>query len=416
LNESYTHLTTAGSESLTVTQRLMFLFISSLLITLAVQIQASLVVFTPPILAPVAEADVGINAAAVGLVTALIYLTSVPSAFFSGIVIEKLGAIRVSQLCVLCASIGVSLMATGNVVAIVFGALIVGLGYGAVTPSSSTVLADRAPEHLRSLIFSIKQSGVPIGGAIAGALVPLMIHLYGWKIAALAIGVIGLIVIVIAQPIRARLDQGMRAGSDGVEKISLIHPLKLVMSHSKLRELAISSFAFSGVQMSLGSYLVVMLIERAQLSVSVAGSALSIAMIAGIGGRLFWGVLADYGFSARTVLGFLGLLMGISAFSVGLIDEGLSIVFVYIFAFIFGASAIGWNGVYLAEVARIAPKGQAGTATGASLAMTYSGVVIFPSIFWMIHHFTSSYVVGFLTLGLIALWRGFLFFRKMSMD
>jgi len=157
------------------------------------------------------------------------------------------------------------------------------------------------------------------------------------------------------------------------------------------------------------------LIERAQLSVSVAGSALSIAMIAGIGGRLFWGVLADYGFSARTVLGFLGLLMGISAFSVGLIDDGLSIVFIYIFAFIFGASAIGWNGVYLAEVARIAPKGQAGTATGASLAMTYSGVVIFPSIFWMIHHFTSSYVMGFLVLGLIALWRGCLFFRKKSM-
>jgi len=108
--------------------------------------------------------------------------------------------------------------------------------------------------------------------------------------------------------------------------------------------------------------------------------------------------------------------MGISAFSVGLIDESLSMLFVYIFAFIFGASAIGWNGVYLAEVARIAPKGQAGTATGASLAMTYSGVVIFPSIFWMIHYFTSSYVAGFLVLGLIALWRGSLFFRKVSMN
>lgn len=51
------------------------MFIASLLVTLAVQIQASLVVFTPPILAPIAQGDVGVNAASVGLVIALIYLS-----------------------------------------------------------------------------------------------------------------------------------------------------------------------------------------------------------------------------------------------------------------------------------------------------------------------------------------------------
>jgi len=63
-------------------------FIAVLIITLAVQVQASLVVFTPPILAPVAQHDVGVSAAAVGLVMALIYVSSVPSALFSGKVIE----------------------------------------------------------------------------------------------------------------------------------------------------------------------------------------------------------------------------------------------------------------------------------------------------------------------------------------
>ena len=105
----------------------MSLFIASLLVTLAVQIQASLVVFTPPILAPVAQVDVGVSAASVGLVTALIYLSSVPSALFSGVLISRLGAIRVSQLCVLFASLGIALMATGDVLIIALGALVVGL-------------------------------------------------------------------------------------------------------------------------------------------------------------------------------------------------------------------------------------------------------------------------------------------------
>ena len=388
------------------------MFIASLLVTLAVQIQASLVVFTPPILAPVAQVDVGVSAASVWLIIALIDLSSVPSALLSGLLISRLGAIRVSQLCVLCASFGVVLMSTGDVFIIVLGALVVGLGYGAVTPSSSTVLADQAPTNMRSLIFSIKQTGVPIGGAIAGALVPYLMYSFGWKEAAIIVGLIGVAVIFFAQFIQKKVDRISLNAPTEMQSLSLLEPLRLVFSNGKLRELAISSFVFSGMQMSLGSYLVVMLTERAQLTVSVAGSALSIAMIAGAIARLFWGVLADYGFSPRSVLGFLGLLMGISAAAMCLVHPTFSVMLIYIFSFFFGASAVGWNGVYIAEVARIASPGRAGAATGASLAMTYSGVVLLPTLFWLIHVLTESYTLGFLVLGTFAVWRGLLFYKK----
>jgi len=388
------------------------MFIASLLVTLAVQIQASLVVFTPPILAPVAQGDVGLNAASVGLIIALIYLSSVPSALFSGILISRLGAIRVSQLCVLCASLGIVLMSTGDVFLIVLGALVVGLGYGAVTPSSSTVLADQAPMNMRSLVFSIKQTGVPIGGALAGALVPFLMYYFGWKETAIIIGLTGVFVILFAQAIQKTVDrQSLNAPSE-MQSFRLLEPLRLVFSHRGLRELALSSFAFSGMQMSLGSYLVVMLTEQAQLTVSMAGSALSIAMIAGAIARLFWALLADYGFSPRSVLGFLGLLMGVSAGAICLVHPTYPIILIYVFSFFFGASAVGWNGIYIAEVARIAPPGWAGAATGASLAMTYSGVVLLPTFFWLIHLLTESYVWGFLALGTFTIWRGLLFFNK----
>ncbi len=386
-------------------------FIAVLIITLAVQVQASLVVFTPPILAPVAQHDVGVSAAAVGLVMALIYVSSVPAALVSGKVIGRLGAIRVSQLCILFSSAGMALMAIPNPWVIAAGALIIGIGYGAVTPASSTVLADKAPLGMRSLIFSIKQTGVPIGGAIAGALVPFLIISIGWQYAAISIALIGVAVIAAAQPIQRGIDssQPHRQVASGT---GLLEPLRMVFSHARLRELAISSFAFSGMQMCLGSYLVVLLIERAALTVAVAGGALSVAMIAGIFGRLFWGVLADYGLSARSVLGLLGLLMATGAMLMTLIDNTWTLGFIYLVCFLFGASAVGWNGVYLAEVAHIAPPGRAGSATGASLAMTYSGVVILPSLFWLVHALTDSYAPGFMLVGLLALWRGVVFLRN----
>ena len=388
------------------------LFVASLLVTLAVQIQASLIVFTPPILAPDAQQDIGVSAAAVGLVTALIYLASVPSALISGLLVSRIGAIRVSQLCVLFASTGIILISTGDPLIIVIGALVVGIGYGAVTPSSSTVLADQAPENVRSLIFSIKQSGVPIGGAIAGTLVPFLIYRFGWREAAIITGFIGFFVIVLAQLIQKKIDRPTLRSPELAQSLSLIKPIKFVFADRKLRELAVSSFAFSGMQMSLGSYLVVMLTEQAQLTVAVAGYALSVAMIAGVIGRLFWGGLADYGISPRRVLGFLGFLMGLSASAICFVNSEFSITLVYVLAFFFGASAVGWNGVYIAEVARIAPTGQTGMATGGSLAMTYSGVVLLPTSFWLIYLITNSYIWGFLALGLLTFWRGLLFFKK----
>jgi MFS family permease len=386
-------------------------FLLPLIITLAVQVQVSLIVFTPPILAPVAQADVGVSAAAVGLVTALIYVSSVPAALLSGKVIARLGAIRVSQLCIVFASTGMAVMAIGNPWVIALGALIVGVGYGAVTPASSTVLADKVPGGMRSLIFSIKQTGVPIGGAIAGALVPFLILSIGWHHAAIAVALMGLVVIVAAQPIQRRVD-AQQSQFSAARGTGLLEPLRLVFSHRSLRELAISSFAFSGMQMCLGSYLVVVLTERALLSVAVAGGALSVAMVAGIFGRLFWGVLADFGFSARSVLGLLGVMMAICAGLIAYIDNTWSMSLIYLLAFVFGASAIGWNGVYLAEVARIAPPGQAGSATGASLAMTYSGVVLLPSVFWLVHAVTDSYAPGFMLVAVLTLWRGVVFFRR----
>ena len=48
---------------------------------------------------------------------------------------------------------------------------------------------------------------------------------------------------------------------------------------------------------------------------------------------------------------------------------------------LFGATASGWNGVFLAEIIREAEPGQIASVTGGSLVFTYLGVLAGPLLF-----------------------------------
>ena len=66
---------------------------------------------------------------------------------------------------------------------------------------------------------------------------------------------------------------------------------------------------------------------------------------------------------------------------------------------LFGATAIGWNGVYLAEVARLSPAGQAGVLTGGTLFFTYFGVVAGPPAFAALVGASGSFALGYAAIG-----------------
>ncbi len=70
----------------------------------------------------------------------------------------------------------------------------------------------------------------------------------------------------------------------------------------------------------------------------------------------------------------MALLMGLAAVATAAFSPRWPTAGITLVCAAFGATAIGWNGVFLAEVARLAPKGNAGDATGGSLAVTFAGV------------------------------------------
>src|SRR5690625_5856014 len=102
----------------------------ALIITLGIQIVASLALMTAPVLAPEAAGSLNISATKVGVFISLAYVTAMLSSLFSGDFIARYGAIRVSQLCLILFAIWVGLLVQGSAVAVVLWALLIVGGYG----------------------------------------------------------------------------------------------------------------------------------------------------------------------------------------------------------------------------------------------------------------------------------------------
>lgn len=384
-------------------------------VTLAIQAMVSMAVLTLPVMAPAVAQALGASAAYTGVYVAIVYAGAMLSSLAGGAAVARWGAIRVSQGGLVLCAVGLALCAVPSLAAMALGAFLIGLGYGPITPASSHLLARTTPAHRMSLVFSVKQTGVPLGGVLAGAIVPGAAVALGWQGALWLAAAANLACALAAQPLRAGLD-GDRDPRGPLVLGSLARPIRVVLSRPALRMLAGCSFVFSMVQLSLTTYLVTYLHTTLAYTLVAAGLALSVAQVGGMAGRVLWGWVADRWTGARPLLAGLAGLMAASALATAALPSGTPQWLVLAVLVVFGASAVGWNGVYLAEVARQAPPGLASVATGGTLAITFFGVVLGPPVFGAMVGLFGTYRASYALLAVPALLCGLALLRAGKAD
>ena len=371
-----------------------------------------------PSAAPQVGQALGLAADLVLYHTALFYAVSgIFQASVGGLII-RWGAIRASQISLVTLGAGLLLSMVGEVWAFTVSAIIMGFGTSFSTPASSHLLAHHSPKKFAPLIFSIKQTGVPVGGLIAVVMVQVLVdddNVATWPDAFLATGLICLALMVILQPMRRQFDANRQPGypvrfSDGIRNI------RTASGDPNLRNLCMGMFAFVGLQGLFNSIFATF----AQLDLGMdKRTALDILVVVNITAalsRILWGWIGSSLAPSRIVLSALAFLMGIATIALGASTAEVPVWLIATAALAFGASALSWHGLLLSEVARMAPPGQVGPITGGVLFFGALGMLSYPFMAKQLLNLGIGYDLIFYIASIPALFMGFkLLWVKKSM-
>jgi MFS family permease len=332
-----------------------------------------------PVLGPAIATALGLSPAFVGAWSAAVWAAALVGTLIAPALLARHDAWLLARCCLLLCAAGVACVAIENPIGLVLGALLLGLGQGLEGPTASHLLACHVPLPRRAWWFSVKQSGVQVGAMAASLMLPAMALALGWRWAALSAAATTLLFVWAMRVPAKRLEVPRAARAAG----GLLAVLVALRHAPALRALAFAAAAFGAVQVTLNGFLVTWAVTEQAVSLVQAGAWLGAAQAGGFIGRPLWGWVAGRLGHVQPVLLGLGLVMAGCAAAVG---AGLS---AWPLLILFGLSASGWNGIFLAEVARQVPPAEAGTATAAVMVVMVSGLVVGPLAFAALAAFMS---------------------------
>ncbi|WP_424134532.1 MFS transporter [Roseomonas chloroacetimidivorans] len=369
----------------------------ALSVTLLMQTVAAFLNQCVPVLAPLLTGSAGLPPEAAGHLAALGMLGSLVFLIMGGPILARLGPVRTLQGGALVAAAGMAVAALGGMVALGTAAFLIGVGYGPTPPAGSRILAATAPPRHRSLIFSVKQAGAPLGGVLAGLLIAPAATAFGWPAAlALAIG-IALACAALIQPSRASLDVEREPGRDiGLRALlgrgNIIGPFAALRLHPLLPPLTLLACSLATVQGCFFAFAVTWLTETRGMSLVQAGVVFAAMQLGGVLARIVLGWMADR--SGHAAMNLVGQgLGGAAAVTLFVLLPPLGFGWTALLGLVAGSLVASWNGIYQAEVSRLSPPGRIAEATAGSTTLCFLGYLIPPGIFAVLVTLTGSWLL-----------------------
>ncbi len=315
-----------------------------------------------PLALSLAQAGTLVSATSVGVMLAML---------LGGYLIDRYGVrpvlLGASLVTVLA---GASIATQANYLSLTLALAATGFGLGALPIAGARVIFDGFAGKSRGLAMGIRQTGVPLGAAIAAAALPSLAQVSGakapWLWLALAAATLNL-VLAAAAPVAQRVPPADRPPLGGdLRRIALT---------------ALIGFMLASGQYGLLTYTVVSAPGGAPIA--VAGILLAIAQLGGAAGRVGFGQLSDRLHSRprvvalAAILGALGIALATHLGNVPIVLRGVA----YFFA---GAGAIGWNALVLTWGGERVSGARSGQAIGLIGTSVFAGSAIWPPLFGLV--------------------------------
>lgn len=342
---------------------------------------------------PLIAADLGLSAVEIGLIasaySAALGALSIPA----GRMADAIG-VRVSLLIAgAVMACGATVIATGQSFGTaLLGILLCGSGYSLVNPAAGRAILLWYPASRRGTLMGIKQTGVPLGGAI-GTGSAMLAPVLGWQVVIGGIGALtalcGLLFLLLPR------DGSSRA----LPRTTLRDEFAAIgrmFRNPVLGRNNLASGLNNGAQFMLWSYLTEFLRVSAGFGLPLANACLGILHVSSIGGRVFWGWISDRVLrrDSRVTLLVVAGIATMGLFAMALVTPGNALLLAPLLAIVLGVTICSATGVQMALTVQSAQPGQAGGAIGYNMLATNIGGVVGPPAFGLVLDLSGSFSVA----------------------
>lgn len=331
-----------------------------------------------PAIASLIRDDLGLTLAQAGSFLSAYYIGPILMSLPAGTLADQWGIARTLILGQVVIAVGlVAVSAAPSYGILIVLMIAAGFGYGMLNPTSTKAVMAWFPPSQRATVVGLKQVGLPFGGALGAALLPALALAVGWRLAvAVSAGLLALTALASLALYRdpPDLPPPQPAAARAVRAVLLTRDLWLV---------AVATLIFAGMQTVWMAFLVLYLRDVVGLPLLTASRYLALAQVAGMTGRVVFGLLSDYVFGGRrrAPLALAGCGSALCSLAIAATGPGTSALVLVPLALVFGFAGIGWNGVQHTLMAELAGPRSAGTALGLGLAVSSLGVTLGPPIF-----------------------------------
>jgi MFS family permease len=384
------------------------LWIGALAATLVLQATAAFLTRLVPTIAPAIMPEFGWSETTIGYLAAITTFGSIALLLTGNPLIRRAGPIRALQIGMALGALGTAMLALPFFAAPLIASFLMVVGYGPSTPAGSEVLQRHAPARHRNLVFSVKQAGVPVGGVIAGLALPPIAEIAGWRATLVFSAAVAILTALAVQPLRRRLDaersrhQPLSFGSVlGAQ--NLLRPLRSLASAPGIPRLAFVGACFAIGQGCWFAFLVTYCVTGLGLSLSAAGFVFAVMQATGVSGRILLGWVSDRLGSGLLTLRVVALMSAATSVALALTSPQWPLWALSLLAGIGGVTVSSWNGVQIAEVARLAPRELIGETTSGSTILIFLGYILGPSAFAMLVGASGRFDLAFMGVALATL-------------
>ncbi|EEL61939.1 MFS transporter [Bacillus cereus] len=293
---------------------------------------------------------------------------------------------------------------------LLFVLLLVGTFYSVSQPGGSKVIMKWFSKENRGLAMGIRQAGIPIGGTLAGVLIPFLTIKYNMAYAVNSIACICIIggflfFIFYKEPyIQEKVKQER-------SKLSFWMQLKEVMCKKELYAIYITGICMISLQMVLVAHFIEFLVLEQSITPILAGKVFSVMFFSGMAGRVILAATSDlfYKGNRRTLL-FITVCISIFFILILVMSIHTITNVLYGVSALLGFFSIGWFSLFITEVAESASEESVGMTVSFALTLNQIAIIAAPALFGYIvdkkgYTYAWLCIVVLLTISAVSLYR-----------